>query len=129
MTRNTPTGAIFIRSRSGRATACASSRRSTPTAVSAKCRLFSPPRSRIQLTIRQRTRVIPRVARELVADTLVVAQDAARGAKRFFSAASALVDLEPQACPEHFDGVEIKLGVERALDVGGLAEAMLLTRE
>jgi hypothetical protein len=40
-----------------------------------------------------------------------------------------LADLKSQACPEHFHGVEIKLGVERALDVGGLAEAMLLTRE
>jgi hypothetical protein len=40
-----------------------------------------------------------------------------------------LADLESQACPEHFHGIEIKLGVERALDVGGLAEAMLLPRE
>ena len=47
----------------------------------------------------------------------------------FEAAADFLADLKPQACPEHFHGVEIKLGVERALDVGGLAEAMLLTRE
>ena len=40
-----------------------------------------------------------------------------------------LANLKPQACPEYFHGVEIKLGVERALDVGGLAEAVLLTRE
>jgi len=38
-------------------------------------------------------------------------------------------DLKPQAYLEHFCGVEIKLGIERALDVGGLAETMLLTRE
>ena len=39
------------------------------------------------------------------------------------------VTLEPQARPEHLDGVEIKLGVKRALNVGGLAKAMLLPRE
>jgi hypothetical protein len=37
--------------------------------------------------------------------------------------------LKPQAYLENFCGVEIKLGIERALDVSGLAEAMLLTRE
>jgi hypothetical protein len=38
-------------------------------------------------------------------------------------------DLEPQACPEHLDGVEIKFGIERALNIGGLAKAMLLPGE
>ena len=83
MTGNTPTSAIFIRSRSGRATACASSRCSTPTAVGKVQAIFSAKvkhRSRIQLTIGQRTRVLPGVAREPVADPLVVAQDA--GARR-----------------------------------------------
>jgi hypothetical protein len=82
-------------------------------------------RARVQLTIGQRTRVFPGVAREPVADHWLSRGTRARGAKPFFSAASA----KSQACPKHFHGVEIKLGVERALDVGGLAEAMLLTRE
>jgi hypothetical protein len=30
------------------------------------------------------------------------------------------ITLEPQACPEHLAGVEIKFGIERALNVGGL---------
>ena len=94
--------------------------------------VFSPKvkhRARVQLTIGQRTRVFPGVAREPVADHWLSRGTRARGAKPFFSAASALADLKSQACPEHFHGVEIKLGIKRALDVGGLAEAMLLTRE
>src|SRR5262245_39882654 len=37
--------------------------------------------------------------------------------------------LERQARPEHLDRVEVELGVETALDVAGLAEAVLLAGE
>ena len=66
--------------------------------------VFSPKvkhRARVQLTIGQRTRVFPGVAREPVADHWLSRGTRARGAKPFFSAASA----KSQACPKHFHGV------------------------
>ena len=90
--------------------------------------VFSPKvkhRARVQLTIGQRTRVFPGGrANPWAADHWLSRGTRARGAKPFFSARVP----KCQACPKHFHGVEIKLGVERALDVAALRKPWL-TRE